>query len=102
MTKKTDEFDPIDPDRPEDVIADAPAATPAPKVAKAVPPAPNYTDGPTAGKTHRILVYQDGGPDVEYLHDAPRDREVFIGGKPFDHANTTPDGTWVYRCDRKN
>lgn len=64
--------------------------------------ATNYTDGDPAGKRVAILVFQEGDGDVPYLHEAPRDRTVVIGGKPYDHCNTTPDGVWVYRNDRKN
>lgn len=62
----------------------------------------SYTDGPVEGKTQRILVHQDGGADAEYWTEPPLAREVTIGGLPFDHCNTTPDGTWVYRNDRRN
>lgn len=65
--------------------------------------AKSYTDGGTpASKLHRILVYQEGGPDAEYYTDTPRAREVTIGGQPFDHCNTATDGTWIYRNDRRN
>lgn len=75
--------------------------------AESEPAVKGYTDGPVEGKTHRILVSLEGLEDQEYWTDPPLNggagvREVLIGGKPFDHVNTTPDGTWVYRCDRRN
>lgn len=80
------------------------AADAAAVAALAPPTEPSYTDGPTDGKVHRILVWQEGEttPDLEYLHEHAHAREVTIGGQPYDHANTAPDGTWVYRADRKN
>lgn len=66
------------------------------------PPPPSYTDGPTVRKTERILVWGEGDTYSEFLHDEPRDREVAIGGTPYAHCDTLPDGTWVYRNDRKN
>jgi hypothetical protein len=77
--------------------AKATVAPPAPP-----PPAKNYTDGPTEGKTFPIKVWREGDVYEDYFHGAAKDREVFISGAAYDHVDTTADGVWIYRNDRKN
>ena len=78
-----------------------PPSTPA-KAAAPAPPAKNYTDGPTEGKTFPIKVWREGDVYEDYFHGAAKDREVFISGAAYDHVDTTADGVWIYRNDRKN
>ena len=66
-------------------------------------PTVNYTDaGVKADKVHPIKLWQEGDVYLDYLHDAPKEREVCVGGLWYDHIATTDDGVWIYRNDRKN
>ena len=99
MAKKPSE---VSDDLAAGVAVDPSDLPPAPEAVPDAAPAPNYTDGTTEKKTERILVWQEGLRCLPYLHEHAKAREVVIGGQPFDHCDTTADGTWVYRCDRRN
>jgi len=68
---------------------------------ESAPPVKSVTDG-EGPKDHLIRIWNEGDTTTDAWHDAPRDLEVTIAGKPYTHCNTDADGVWIYRNDRKN
>jgi hypothetical protein len=72
-----------------------------PPAQESAPPAKFVTDG-DGPKDNLIRIWSEGDIVTDAWHDAPRDLEVTIAGKPYTHCNTDADGVWIYRNDRKN